>query len=70
MEGFVKIKDYETYAVNPEGLIKDLRTGKLMKQYKGDGGKSHIPNFINAIRDGSNKSLACEIEVSWRWRDP
>ena len=33
MEGFVKIKDYETYAVNPEGLIKDLRTGKLMKQY-------------------------------------
>ena len=33
MEGFIKIKDYETYAVNPDGLIKDLRNGKIMKQF-------------------------------------
>lgn len=44
------------------GKAYDL-DGKLIKQYKGDGGKDHIPNFINAIRNGSNKSLACEIEI-------
>ena len=37
--------------------------GKAIKQYKGDGGKDHTRNFINAIRKGSGASLACEIEV-------
>lgn len=37
--------------------------GKLVKQYKGNGGAGHDANFINAVREGSNASLACEIEV-------
>lgn len=37
---FVKIKDYETYAINEKGDIKDLRTGKIMPQhYNSDGYK-------------------------------
>jgi len=37
--------------------------GKQIKQYKGTGGAGHDANFINAVREGSNKSLAAEIEV-------
>jgi len=37
--------------------------GKMIKKYAGDGGRGHAANFINAIRQGSNKSLACEIEI-------
>ena len=44
------------------GKAYDL-DGKVIKQYKGDGGGGHTRNFINAIREGSNASLACEIEV-------
>ena len=39
------------------------KDGKQVKQYKGTGGSGHDANFVNAIREGSNKSLACEIEV-------
>lgn len=39
------------------------KDGKMVKQYKGHGGAGHDANFINAVRDGSNKNLACEIET-------
>ena len=39
------------------------KDGKRILQYKGDGGSAHAPNFINAIRSGSNKGLNAEIEV-------
>ncbi|HPC17676.1 MAG TPA: Gfo/Idh/MocA family oxidoreductase [Candidatus Hydrogenedentes bacterium] len=39
------------------------KDGKQIKQYKGTGGSGHDANFINAIREGSNKSLAAEIEI-------
>jgi len=39
------------------------KDGKRLFQYKGDGGGAHAPNFINAIRNGTNKELNAEIEV-------
>ena len=59
------------YIMCEEGYIKIARgggkaydkNGKSVKQYKGNGGGAHAGNFINAIREGSNKSLNCEIEV-------
>lgn len=39
------------------------KDGKKIKQYSGDGGGAHALNFIDAVRQGSNASLACEIEV-------
>jgi predicted dehydrogenase len=39
------------------------KDGKQLKQYKGDGGAGHAANFIDAVRKGSNASLACEVEV-------
>jgi len=39
------------------------KDNKMIKQYKGNGGAGHDANFVNAIREGSNKSLACEIEI-------
>ena len=39
------------------------QAGKMVKQYKGNGGAGHDANFVNAIREGSNASLKCEIEV-------
>jgi len=39
------------------------KDGKQLKQYKGDSGAGHAANFIDAVRKGSNASLACEIEV-------
>jgi predicted dehydrogenase len=39
------------------------KDGKQLKQYKGTGGTGHDLNFINAVREGSNASLAAEIEV-------
>ena len=39
------------------------KEGKMLKQYKGDGGAMHGANFIDAVRAGSNKTLNCEIEV-------
>ncbi|MCX5758473.1 MAG: hypothetical protein NTU83_08215 [Candidatus Hydrogenedentes bacterium] len=39
------------------------KDGKQVKQYKGTGGAGHDVNFIDAVRQGSNKSLAAEIEV-------
>jgi len=58
------------YIMCEEGYIKIARgggkaydkNGKAVKQYKGNGGGAHAGNFINAIREGSNKSLNCEIE--------
>jgi len=32
-------------------------------QYKGDGGKEHAQNFINAVRSGRREDLAADIEV-------
>jgi hypothetical protein len=37
--------------------------GKMIKQYKGTGGEGHDVNFIDAVRQGSNKALNCEIEI-------
>lgn len=37
--------------------------GNMIKQYKGTGGDGHDANFIDAIRQGSNKGLSCEVEV-------
>ncbi len=37
--------------------------GEMIKQYIGTGGDGHDANFIDAVRSGSNKSLACEIEI-------
>ncbi|MBN2375027.1 MAG: Gfo/Idh/MocA family oxidoreductase [Sedimentisphaerales bacterium] len=45
------------------GAAYDLE-GNRIKQYKGDGGSSHVSNFINAVRNNSNKDLNAEIEVS------
>lgn len=39
------------------------KNGQQIKQYKGTGGTGHDANFIDAIRAGSNASLACEIEI-------
>jgi predicted dehydrogenase len=39
------------------------KKGKPVHQYKGDGGGAHAPNFISAIRNGSNKELNAEVEV-------
>lgn len=36
--------------------------GKRIHQYKGDGGRNHIPNFIAALRSGRRQDLAAEIE--------
>ena len=35
---FIPVKNYETYAVDINGNIKDLRTGKLKKLYKNEQG--------------------------------
>jgi len=35
--------------------------GELIKQYTGDGGGSHEPNFIDAIRAGDRTRLNCDI---------
>jgi len=59
------------YLMCEEGFIRIARGGgkaydkdaKTVKQYKGTGGAGHDANFINAIREGSNASLKCEIEV-------
>jgi predicted dehydrogenase len=44
------------------GGVYDL-AGKRIKQYIGDGGAAHIPNFIEALRKGSSDSLNAEVEV-------
>lgn len=59
------------YIACEKGYIKIARGGgaaydydnKRIKQYNGNGGKGHDANFINAIREGSNKSLAAKIEI-------
>ena len=59
------------YIMCEGGYIRIARGGgksydkndKQIKQYKGTGGTGHDVNFINAIRAGSNASLAAEIEV-------
>jgi predicted dehydrogenase len=37
--------------------------GNMVHQYKGNGGAGHDLNFIDAIRKGSNATLAAEVEV-------
>ena len=37
--------------------------GERIFQYRGDGGAAHAQNFIDAIRNNSNKGLNAEIEV-------
>lgn len=54
-DGFIKIA-----RGGGKGYDKD---GKVIKQYKGDGGGTHGANFIEALRAGSNASLNSEIEV-------
>ena len=39
------------------------KDGRRIFQYKGDGGAAHAPNFIDALRKGSNESLNAEIEI-------
>jgi predicted dehydrogenase len=53
--GYIKISRGGGKSYNPDG--------KMIKQYKGTGGEGHDINFIDAVRQGSNKSLNCEIEV-------
>lgn len=43
------------------GWIYD-HNGKREKQFPGDGGGGHIPNFINACINGKPQDLHCEIE--------
>ncbi len=38
-------------------------SGRVIKQYRGDGGSGHAANFIDAIRAGSKETLNAEIEV-------
>jgi predicted dehydrogenase len=45
------------------GKAFDKNTNKMIKQYKGTGGTGHNVNFVEAVRAGSNKTLAAEIEV-------
>ena len=45
MDEFKPIKDFETYAVNKKGEVKDLRSKKLLKQY---------PNPYNGNYKGVN----------------
>tara|TARA_Y100000592_G_C5404130_1_gene284700 strand:- start:213 stop:692 length:480 start_codon:yes stop_codon:yes gene_type:complete len=42
MGDFVNIKNYETYGISRDGDIKDLRTGKLMKQWTSPDGYKKI----------------------------
>lgn len=37
--------------------------GERIFQYRGDGGAAHAQNFIDAIRNNSNKGLNAEIEI-------
>lgn len=46
MGEFEYIKDYETYLINKEGVIKDNRTGKIMPQYLSPDGYKQI-NLVN-----------------------
>ncbi len=46
MGDFENIKDYETYSINKNGLIKDNRTGKIMPQYLNCDGYKRI-NLVN-----------------------
>ena len=50
MGEFISIKDYDTYGINKLGEIKDLRTGKIMKQHTSPDGYKKI-NLRNP--DGS-----------------
>ncbi len=38
--------------------------GKRIHQYKGDGGASHVANFIAALRTGKSQDLAADIEAA------
>ncbi|MCX7827066.1 MAG: gfo/Idh/MocA family oxidoreductase, partial [Verrucomicrobiae bacterium] len=39
------------------------KDGNRIHQYKGDGGKAHAQNFINAVRSGRREDLAADIEI-------
>ena len=39
------------------------KDGKRIHQYKGDGGGSHVRNYIEALRSGRRQDLNAEIEV-------
>ncbi len=39
------------------------KEGQRIFQYRGDGGSAHAPNFIQALRKGSNEGLNAEIEI-------
>jgi predicted dehydrogenase len=41
------------------------KDGKRIHQYKGDGGRGHQANFIEAVRSGRRQDLAAEIEVGY-----
>ncbi len=44
------------------GWIFD-QDGKKMKQFKGDGGKGHMANFIDAVRSRKESDLRCPVEL-------
>jgi predicted dehydrogenase len=44
------------------GWIFD-QDGKKMKQFKGDGGGSHMANFIKAVRSRKESDLRCPVET-------
>jgi hypothetical protein len=49
------IKDYETYAVSPEGEVLDLRTKKLMKQYPNKDAGDYLQ--VSLINENGYKSF-------------
>ncbi|MHC5157167.1 MAG: Gfo/Idh/MocA family protein [Planctomycetota bacterium] len=53
--GFIKISRGGGKSYDPDG--------KMIKQYKGTGGIGHDVNFIDAVRQGSKKTLNGEIEI-------
>lgn len=55
MEGFTPIKNYETYAVNQQGEILDLRSKKLVKQYPNHNTGGYLQ--VSLINENGYKSL-------------
>ena len=42
MEDFTPIENYETYAINKQGQVLDLRSKKLMKLYPNPNGGNYL----------------------------
>ena len=49
------------HAIGLSGATIYDKAGKKIKQFKGDGGRSHQANFIKAVRSRKREDLNCEI---------